>query len=70
MASYEQPLQDEGYSEDPMTVGTVSGVSSSANLPEWIEGMSVSQRAGNYISSPVLFSKYLTSTTRTRNKHY
>jgi len=46
MASYDQPLQDEGYSEDPMTVGTVSGVSASANMPAWIEGMSVAQRAG------------------------
>jgi len=53
MASYEQPLQDEGYSEDPMTVGTVSGAPASANLPAWIEGMSVSQRAGKDNLSPV-----------------
>jgi len=52
MASYEQPLQDEGYSEDPMTVGTVSGVSASANLPAWIADMSVAQRAGKNRSTP------------------
>ena len=69
MASYEQPLQDEGYSEDPMTVGTVSGVSTSGSLPAWIEGMSVAQRAGKNEPSPEL--RLITNiVTRTGSKYH
>ncbi|KAG0652733.1 F-box WD repeat-containing 1A [Hyphodiscus hymeniophilus] len=41
MASYDQSPQDEGYSEDPLTVGTVS---SSANMQNWISSLPISQR--------------------------
>jgi F-box and WD-40 domain protein 1/11 len=41
MATYEQSPQDEGYSEDPLTVGTAS-----APLPPWLSSMSISERTG------------------------
>ena len=44
MASYEQSPQDEGYSEDPLTVGPVSG--SANNLPSWLATMPVPDRTG------------------------
>lgn len=40
MASYEGSPQDEGYSEDPLTVGN------SATLPSWITNMSLTDRTG------------------------
>jgi F-box and WD-40 domain protein 1/11 len=43
MASYDESPQDEGYSEDPLTVGTVSG---SANMQNWILSLPVAQRTG------------------------
>ena len=41
MATYEQSPQDEGYSEDPLTVGIAS-----APVPPWLASMSVSERTG------------------------
>jgi F-box and WD-40 domain protein 1/11 len=41
MSSYEQSPQDEGYSEDPLTVGT----SVSAIAP-WVQSMSAAERTG------------------------
>ena len=43
MASYDGTHQDEGYSEDPLTVGTASG---SAELQIWISSLPVAQRTG------------------------
>jgi len=44
MTSYQQSPQDEGYSEDPLTVGTVSGTS---GIPHWVHNMPVAERTGN-----------------------
>lgn len=41
MATYEQSPQDEGYSEDPLTVGVAS-----LPMPAWLASMSVSNRTG------------------------
>ncbi|TVY58354.1 Beta-TrCP [Lachnellula suecica] len=41
MANYQDSPQDEGYSEDPLTVGTASRP---PNLPSWLASMSVSER--------------------------
>ena len=40
MTAYEGSPQDEGYSEDPLTIG------SSATLPPWVESMSAVERTG------------------------
>lgn len=45
MTAYEQSPQDEGYSEDPLTVGSVSGP---ASLPPWVQTMSVAERTGMF----------------------
>ncbi|TVY38088.1 F-box/WD repeat-containing protein 1A [Lachnellula occidentalis] len=45
MASYEQSPQDEGYSEDPLTVGTAS-----APVPPWLASMDISERT-EYVMS-------------------
>jgi len=43
MSSYQHSPQDEGYSEDPLTVGSVSG---SAVAPPWVQNMPVAERTG------------------------
>jgi hypothetical protein len=43
MASYDQAPQDEGYSEDPLTFGTVSG---STNMQNWILSLPLAERTG------------------------
>jgi F-box and WD-40 domain protein 1/11 len=43
MTSYQHSPQDEGYSEDPLTVGTVSGTS---GIPHWLHDMPVAERTG------------------------
>ncbi|TVY42531.1 F-box/WD repeat-containing protein 1A [Lachnellula subtilissima] len=45
MATYEQSPQDEGYSEDPLTVGTAS-----APVPPWLASMNISERT-EYVMS-------------------
>lgn len=40
MASYESSPPDEGYSEDPLTLGT------SAMMPSWMSDMSEQERLG------------------------
>jgi hypothetical protein len=48
MATYQSP-QDEGYSEDPLTLQTPSGVAGSAlieqDIPSWLSEMPVAERA-------------------------
>jgi hypothetical protein len=43
MSSYQQSPQDEGYSEDPLTVGAVSGTS---GVPHWVHNIPVAERTG------------------------
>ena len=45
MSSYQQSPQDEGYSEDPLTVGAVAGTS---GIPHWVHNMPAAERTGNY----------------------
>ena len=51
MASYEQSPQDEGYSEDPLTVGPASGAT---NLPPWLRNMPVPDRTGKLDTAMIL----------------
>jgi hypothetical protein len=48
MATYQSP-QDEGYSEDPLTLQTSSGVTGSTlmehDIPSWLSEMPVAERA-------------------------
>lgn len=46
MASYQQSPQDEGYSEDPLTVGTLSGPMDIIHQPATLQSMTVSERTG------------------------
>ncbi|TVY30702.1 F-box/WD repeat-containing protein 1A [Lachnellula hyalina] len=45
MATYEQSPQDEGYSEDPLTLGTAS-----TPVPPWLASMNISERT-EYVMS-------------------
>lgn len=47
MSSYQQSPQDEGYSEDPLTVGALSGMS---GIPHWVHNMPVAERT-EYVMS-------------------
>lgn len=43
-ASYEESPPDEGYSEDPLTLGA------SANLPPWLSTMTATEQTGTSFS--------------------
>lgn len=45
MAAYQQSPQDEGYSEDPLTVGMPSA-SATPLPPPWMSTMTVAERTG------------------------
>jgi hypothetical protein len=48
MASYQQSPQDEGYSEDPLTVGTLSEAMEVMNQPVSLQSMTISERTGRF----------------------
>ena len=60
--AYDQSPQDEGYSEDPLTIGTVSG---SANVQNWIQSLPVSQRTGKV--SGIAKSQYVADIPDSQN---
>jgi hypothetical protein len=57
MATYQSP-QDEGYSEDPLTLQTSSGVAGNAlmdqDIPSWLSEMPVAARARMFIPYALL----------------
>lgn len=52
--SYNSP-QDEGYSEEPLSLRDGSSYdTSAAALPQWIEALSIDDRASEFIKSCIL----------------
>lgn len=58
MTSYDDSPPDEGYSEDPLTVGP------SGALPSWMASMTVPERTGERASQQIESTYSLTSFRR------